>query len=393
MSRVGVFARVVWLGLSVLLFSACAADNRFAPIAPAMQAFVDQGELTGIVTLVATKDRVLYQGAVGTSDGTRRMQTSDLFWIASMSKPMTAVAAAMLVDDGKLRFDDPVEKYIPEFRNLKVGAGDPLIRPILLRDLLNHTSGLPYNYNVTQPHWTLQQFVRQIAAQPLEFQPGTDWYYSNAGIDVVGYIVQVASGMPLDQFMQKRLFDPLGMKDTTFWITPDNVRRYAHAYALDSQSRKLRELPFWGAYGTEITDRQRPPLGAAGIFSTAQDLARFYQMMLNQGKIGDHVLLQPHTLAQLISHQIGPLSAGSGLSWGYGFALVADPMGMAANRMLAPGSYGHMGIFGTNSWADPKRGVIYVLLMERGNSDDYSNSPMRIQFQTLAAQALEAPGP
>jgi CubicO group peptidase (beta-lactamase class C family) len=377
--------------LLILTVAARAADDPFAPIAPAMQSFVDQGQVSGIVTLVATKDTILHQAAVGTSDRKRKMQTDDLFWIASMSKPMTAVAAAMLVDEGKLKFDDRVDKYVPEFKDLHLADGTPVARPILLRDLLNHTAGLQYNYDVTQPHWTLNQFVHQIASQPLKFQPGANWEYSNAGLDVVGYIVQVAAGMPLDQFMQKRIFDPLGMKDTTFWVRPNDVQRYAHTYEVDPQTRKFKETPFWGSYGTEITDRQRPPLGAAGIFSTAQDLARFYQMLLNNGKVGDKVLLQPPTLAQLISNQIGTLSAGNGLSWGYGFALVADPMGMASDQMLAPGSYGHMGIFGTNSWADPKRGAIYILLMERANTDDYSNSPMRIEFQTLAAKSLGSP--
>jgi CubicO group peptidase (beta-lactamase class C family) len=381
------------IALLALALPACASpDDRFAAIAPAMQKYVDQGQVSGIVTLVATKDKILHEAAVGTSDGTRPMKTDDLFWIASMSKPLTAVAAAMLVDDGKLKFDDPVEKYVPEFRNLRVGTNRARpSRQILLRDLLSHTSGLQYNYETTQPHWTLDQFVRQIASQPLNFQPGSAWDYSNAGIDVVGYVVQVASGMPLDQFMQKRIFDPLGMKDTTFWISADTLPRYVRNFEFDASTRKLKEVPFWGAYGTEVTDRQRPPLGAAGIFSTARDLTRFYQFMLQNGRAGDRTLLQPATVRQLIANQIGGLSAGNGLAWGYGFALVADPNGMAADRMLAPGSFGHMGIFGTNSWADPRREGIYILLMERANSDDYTNSPMRIEFQTLAARGLEEP--
>jgi CubicO group peptidase (beta-lactamase class C family) len=392
MSRLPRFTPALGIALLALAFPSCAAqDDRFAAIAPAMQKYVDQGQVSGIVTLVATKDKILHEAAVGTSDGTRPMKTDDLFWIASMSKPLTAVAAAMLVDDGKLKFDDPVEKYVPEFRNLRLANDRPPSRRIPLRDLLNHTSGLQYNYDTTQPHWTLQQFVQQIAAQPLNFQPGSAWDYSNAGIDVVGYIVQVASGMPLDQFMQKRLFDPLGMKDTGFWVSPENLPRYVRNFEFDASTRKLKEVPFWGAYGTEVTDRQRPPLGAAGIFSTARDLTRFYQFMLQNGRAGDKNLLQPQTLKQLISNQLGALSAPNGLTWGYGFALVADPSGMAADRMLAAGSFGHMGIFGTNSWADPQREVIYILLMERANSDDYSNSPMRIEFQTLAAKALEAP--
>ena len=389
MSHLRFPAALLFAAIVSLALPACAAEDRFAAIAPAMQAFVDQGEVSGIVTLVATKDKILHEAAVGTSDGTRRMQTNDLFWIASMSKPMTAVAAAMLVDEGKLKFDDPVEKYVPEFKNVKVGD-QPVNRQILLRDLLNHTSGLAYNYDVTQPHWGLKEYVQQITNQPLEFQPGTKWAYSNTGIDVVGYIVQVASGLPFDQFIQKRVFDPLGMKDTAFWVSPENVKRYAHAYEVDPE-HKLKEVPFWGSYGTEITDKGRAPMGASGIFSTAQDLTRFYQFMLNDCRVGDKALVQPKTASQLISNQIGKLTAGNGLAWGYGFCLIADPLGLEAHKMLSPGTYGHMGIFGTNSWADPKRGLIYVFLMERGNSADYTNSPMRIRFQTLAGKALEAP--
>jgi CubicO group peptidase (beta-lactamase class C family) len=388
MLRSRAFACLFCLALLTLILPGCDHPDRFAAVPPVMQTYVDMGQVSGIVTLVADKDQILFQSAVGTSDGTRKMQPDDLFWIASMGKPITAVAAAMLVDDGKLKFDDRVDKYIPEFRNLRLYDGNPLSRPILLRDLLNHTAGLPYNYDVTQPHWTLQQYARQIASQPLEFQPGTDWYYSNAGIDVVGYIVQVASGIPFDQFLQQRLFDPLGMKDTTFWLTPDDVRRHAHAYAVDPQTRKLVDRPFAGLYGTELTDRQRAPLGAAGLFSTAHDLARFYQMMLNHGQVGDRTILKPQTVAEMTTNQIGTLTAGRGLAWGYGFTVITDPAGMPADAMLSPGTFGHVGLYGTNSWADPQRNIIYVILLERADIEDYLDSPMRTQFQSLASQAL-----
>jgi CubicO group peptidase (beta-lactamase class C family) len=278
-----------------------------------MQQFVDAHQVSGVVTLIASSTRTLHVAAVGTSDGTRKMRQDDLFWIASMSKPVTALSAALLVDDGKLSFDDPVEKFIPEFRNLTVGPSrEAQARPIRVRDLLTHTSGLP-EYSHTEPHWTLQQFTQQIASQPLRFQPGTRWQYSTAGLDAVGRIVEVASGMPFDQFMQKRLLDPLSMKETSFWIAPENLPRYAHTYRLNSQTHMLEETPIPYMYGTEVTDRRRAPLGGAGLFSTAQDIARIYQMALNHGAVDGRQILKPETLALMTRNQIAPLTARPGM--------------------------------------------------------------------------------
>src|SRR6185437_1367087 len=169
--------------------------------------FVDRGEASGIVTLIASKDRVLHLAAVGKTalDKDRPMRTDDLFWIASMSKPVTAVAVGILVDDGKLKFDDPVAKYLPEF-----GGSH---RAVTLRHLLTHTSGVGEMMQ-RDGHWTLAETSRKIAAQPLLFQPGARWSYSTAGFDVLGRVVEVVSGMPFDEFLQKRVFTPLGMKNT-----------------------------------------------------------------------------------------------------------------------------------------------------------------------------------
>jgi len=354
-----------------------------------MQEFVDKGEIAGIVTLVANKEKVLYLNTVGTSDLSRKMKTDDLFWIASMTKPMTAVCAGMLVDEGKIAWDDPVEKYIPEFRQLKVGQeGAALQRPITVRDLLTHTSGLP-EYSKTDGHWTLEQFSRQIATQPLRFQPGTRWLYSTAGIDAVGRVVEVASGMPFDQFMQKRLFDPLEMKNTNWWITPENEARYANTYRLNPQTNKLEPAPISYMRGTPVSDRQRPPLGGAGLFSTAEDIGRFYQMLLNGGVWEGKVIIKPETLAAVTKNQIGTITARAGEPWGYGFAVVQDPSKQPANVMLPAGAYGHGGAYGTNSWLDPKRGVVYVIMLERSGFRDVDNNPMRVAFQQMAADALD----
>ncbi|MGA2232752.1 MAG: serine hydrolase domain-containing protein [Tepidisphaeraceae bacterium] len=234
--------------------------DRFAAIAPKMQAFVDQGQISGIVTLVADKDRILYLAAVGVSDIStgRKMQTDDLFWIASMSKPITAVGIGILVDDGKLSFDDPVAKFVPEFADVMVrtGRSGPTSRPsrpITLRDVLTHTSGLG---EMTQrdPHLSLAQTAVELAKLPLRFQPGTKWAYSTAGMDLMGRVIEVASGMPFDQFMQKRIFDPLGMTQTTYWLTAEQNARYAHSYVLNSQTNKLEETTIPYLYGTAVTD-------------------------------------------------------------------------------------------------------------------------------------------
>jgi len=362
----------------------------FSAIAPKMQSFVDQNQIAGIVTLVATKDKILYENAVGTSDLTRKMQTDDIFWIASMSKPVTAVCAAMLVDDGKLKWDDPVEKYIPEFKGLQRAGGATPSRPITLRDLLTHTSGLG-EYATTQPHWTLEQYARQIASQPARFQPGTKWQYSTAGLDCVGRVVEVASGMPFDQFMQKRLLDPLGMKDTSFWLTPETEKRYAHTYILDAKTNKLTETPIAYLYGTLPTDKQRPPLGGAGLFSTAQDMAHFYQMALGGGTYNGKQILKPETLAEMTKNQIGTLMARPGMPWGCGFCVITDPAAFDANKPVSANTFGHGGAFGTSSWADPARNIIYIQMLERDKFGNPDNSAMHIAFNQLATQALASP--
>ncbi len=388
LQRVVFFTCAIPLGLTGATRAAGEGPD-FSPVAARMQAFVDQGQNTGIVTMIATKDAILWKNAAGTSDGTRKAQTSDLFWIASMSKPMTAVAAGILVDDGKLKWDDPVEKFIPEFKDMKVaGGGGPLQRPVQIRDLLTHTSGLP-EYTRTDPHWTLEQFAKQIASQGPRTQPGTKWSYSTAGIDAVGRVIEVASGMPFDQFMNKRLFEPLGMKDTSFWVKPEDASRYSHTYVMNTQTGKLQETKIPYFYGADVMDAKRPPLGGAGLISTADDVVRFYQMTMNSGKAGDKQILKVQTLKEMLTPQTGNLRQG--MPWGYGFALMVDPKAMQANSMLSPNSYGHGGAFGTNSWVDPQRGMIFVLMLERDRlQPSPDNSPMHISFQDLAVKAVDA---
>jgi CubicO group peptidase (beta-lactamase class C family) len=386
--------------LAAFLFSSGApAADKFAAVPQKLQSFVTNGEIAGAVSLVATRDAVLHLAAVGRSDlaSGRKLKTDDIFWIASMSKPVTAVAVAMLADEGKLSFDDPVGKYLPEFGDMWV-VGEQTeqqrllvkaARPVTLRDLLTHTSGLG-EYRVTDPHWTLAAMSKVLAREPLRFQPGTRWSYSTAGMDVAGRVVEVASGTPYAQFLQRRLFDPLGMKDTTFWISPSQKKRFVQCYIRDAQSGKLGPATNTYMYGGAVTDHERPPLGGAGLFSTAEDVAKFYQMMLNHGTANGRRILKPETVAEMTRKQTGDLRARPGMPWGLGFCVVEDPAQMEANATLSPGTFGHGGAFGTQSWADPARGIIYVMMIERDKLQPTpDDSPMRRAYQQAVAAALD----
>jgi CubicO group peptidase (beta-lactamase class C family) len=348
--------------------------------------------VVGAVTLIATKDRILHLNAVGKSDqaGDRKMRTDDIFWIASMSKPITAVCIAILAEDGKLSFDDPLSKHLPEFAGVMVSEGGQTVkplRPMTLRDVMTHTSGLG-DMSTREPHLTLAETSRKLAQQPLRFQPGSRWAYSTAGIDILGRVVEVASGTPFDAFLQQRVLDPLGMKSTSFWITPANESRWAHSYRWNAANSRLDETTIPYLYKTVVTDRQRPPLGGAGLFSTAEDIARFYQMMLNQGTLNGKRILKPATVDEMTQKQTGELTARPGMPWGLGFCVVEDPTRMAANAPLSMGSFGHGGAFSTQSWADPSKNLIWVLMFERDGKGNPDNSDVRIAFQEAASQGL-----
>jgi CubicO group peptidase (beta-lactamase class C family) len=367
--------------LAVSAPSALPAKDRFAAIAPQMQQFVDKGEAAGIVSLIATKDRILHLNAVGKTDlaKPRKMRTNDIFWIASMTKPVAAVCIAILADEGKLTFDEQLARHLPEFS----GSQAP---PITLRHVMTHTSGLG-DMTARDPHLSLAETSSKLAQQPVRFAPGTKWAYSTAGIDLLGRVVEVVSGMPFDRFLQQRVLDPLGMKDTSFWIAPKDEERWARPYRWNPQAGKLEETRIPYMYNTAVTDRERPPLGGAGLFSTAEDIAKFYQMMLNNGTWKGHRILKPETVKEMTRKQTGDLTARPGMPWGLGFAIVEDPSRMPANSVLTPNSFGHGGAFSTQSWADPAKNLIWVLMFQRDNKGNADNSDVRIAFQQASRLA------
>lgn len=346
-----------------------------------MQEFVEKGVVSGAVTLVANRNGIEHWEAVGLSDlaSGRQMKKKDLFWIASMTKPMTAICVLMLQERGLLSIEDPVEKYLPEFKGqwmIEQKEKDRVTlvhtkRPVTLRDLLTHTAGLG---DVKPPRTTstLGELAMAYAREPLQFEPGSKWTYSNPGINTLGRIVEVASGEKFADFISRNLFRPLGMKDTTFWPSKEQASRVAKSYIANKETGKLEETTIYFMQGAPITDRHRTPFPAGGLFSSASDVARLYQMMLNGGEFRGRRLLKPETVELMTTTQSGDIKTGfvDGMSWGLGFQVVKEPQGVIAN--LPAGSFGHGGAYATQSWGDPKTGRVYVMLIQRaglGNSD------------------------
>jgi CubicO group peptidase (beta-lactamase class C family) len=340
------------------------AQNPSAPaaknITAALQPFVDSHSLAGAVTLVAKKEKVLSLEAVGYADvaANKPMRTDALFWIASQSKPISATALMMLVDEGKVRLDDPVEKYLPEFKGqwLTVEQDkDHLLlkkpkHPITVRNILSHTSGLPFRSALEQPTLDLLPLrvaVGSYAMTPLVFEPDSKYQYSNAGINTAGRIIEVVSGMPYETFLDQRLFAPLGMKDTTFWPTDEQLKRLAKSYKPNKAKTGLEETTIT-QLKYPLSDHDRQPMPAGGLFSTAEDLARFCRLILNGGVFHGKRYLSAEAVTQMTSKQTGEAIPNAyGLGWATG-----------------GGTFGHGGAYATNMTIEPKRGLILVWMVQ-----------------------------
>jgi CubicO group peptidase (beta-lactamase class C family) len=385
--------RIVSRAILVLCLHAPVVSVLADVISDRMQDFVSEHIVSGAVTLVADADAVLHHEAVGKSDleSGRMMRKDDLFWIASMTKPMTAVCVLMLQEEGKLSIDDPVEKYLPEFGKQwlverKDAERKVLVRPhraVILRDLLTHTAGLS-DFTPPRPDCTLSELGMAYSQQPLEFEPGSKWKYNNPGINVLGRIVEVVAGIEFSKFLQERLLDVLEMKDTTFWPSEAQLARMALSYKLNKETNRLEVTR---PYFTEapLTSRTRTPIPAGGLFSTAVDVANFYRMLLSNGEFKGKRLLKAETVRLMTTTQTGDIRTGfvEGMSWGLGFQVVKQPKG--PTESLSVGSFGHGGAFATQSWADPVKGRVYVLLIQRAGMPGGDGSEMRAVLQKLGS--------
>jgi CubicO group peptidase (beta-lactamase class C family) len=377
------------------MLSLSANEPKLPGVGSAMQEMIYKNEIAGAVTVVASKDKVLHLETSGFADIAKKkpMTPDTVFWIASMTKPVTGVAVLMLQDEGKLNVSDPVAKYIPEFANLKTPSGKPA--NLTITQILTHTSGLGEATGpAAQKAKTLADLVPLWLAAPMQYEPGLQWKYTQSGINAAARIVEVISGMTFDQFLQKRLFDPLGMKNTTFYPTEEQRDKLATAYAKNKETGQLDPVPPRPEFGP----RDRPPQGNGGLYSTGPDYARFCQMLLNNGSLDGHRYLSSAAMKYLKIPQTGDLPTGffqnetfgkhgSNYAWGIGTCILKTPHeGVPA--MLSPGTFGHGGAWGTQAWIDPVKGVAYVLMVQRSNFPNSDASEVRRVFQQAAADAL-----
>jgi len=364
--------------------------SAFSAIIERLRRFIDDHEIAGATTLVATRDGIVHLGAIGKADiaQDKPMRPDTIFWIASMTKPLTATAVLMLQDEGKLSIDDPVEKHLPELKNMKTADGKPA--RLTIRHLLTHTSGMgEVAPGQASAITNLAALIPLHAAKSLAFEPGTKWVYCQSGINTAARIVEVLSGQTFDAFLEQRLFIPLGLKDTAFYLTEAQLPRLATPYRRTSQGA-LEATQNFILYGKKPTSRDRFPAANGGLFSTAGDYCRFCQIFLNQGMLDGRLYLKPESVSLMTRIQTGTLKTGftEGNGWGLGWCIVRDPQGVTA--MLSPGSFGHGGAYGTQAWIDPEKKRIYILMVQRANFPNSDASEVRRAFQQSAAAALEA---
>lgn len=376
--------------LAALPLSVFAQDPAQKPIAGKLQPFVDSRVLAGAVTLVASRDKVLDLETVGYADvaAKKPMAADSLFWIASMSKPITTAALMILVDEGKVKVDDPVEKYLPEFKGQMVimerDESHVLLHkpkhPILVRNIMSHTSGLPFKSAIELP--TLDLFplatrVRSYAAAPLEFEPDSKYQYSNAGINTAGRIIEVVSGKKYEDFLDERLFKPLGMKDTTFWPNAEQIARIAKSYKANKDKSDIEETPV-GQLQYPLDDHQnRFPMPAGGLFSTAADMARFGQMLLRGGELDGKRYLSEAAVKQMTSRQTPP-----NLKESYGF-------GYAVNGP----TFGHGGAYSTNISVDPQENLVLIFMVQNAGWRNDDGKKIQPAFTETAVKTFGAPHP
>jgi CubicO group peptidase (beta-lactamase class C family) len=358
--------------------------QKLAEIPARMKEFVAAGTISGVVTIVARHGKVVEFDAVGLRDieSNAPMQKDSLFRIASLTKPVTCAAIMALVDDGRIALIDPVEKYLPEYKGMKMNpcrAGSGVAcqavaphRPINIEDLMTHTSGLPASAETgkgPEPK-TLADLVSHGAHSELLFEPGSRWNYSNLGIDILGRIIEIVSHKSFDQFLKDRLFDPLGMHDTGFVVPAEKRDRLTTLYNF-ANGKPERVEAQWGAAGAI-------PIPAGGLISTAADMLRFNELMRKKGMLDGKRILSPAAVELMTINHTGDMEAGwvTGVGHGFGYEVVREVRGMF--RYNSIGTFVKGGAYRTYEWVDPSRDLEGVIMMQRtnggGDSSDETNA-------------------
>ncbi len=383
------------------------SSERLGRIGPAMQRYIDAELVPGTVTAIMRKGRLVHlevRGSMDVADG-QEMRRDTVFRIASMTKPITSVALMMLWEEGHFQLRDPVSRFLPEFADVQVSTTSDasaetgelvaVDRPIQIRDMLTHTAGLANNYlgnpNAYRAHMAeleqstdLETYIKHLAELPLNYQPGERWEYSTA-TSVVGRLVEVISGLPLDEFFYQRIFEPLGMEDTHFFLDESYAERLAAQYTPGEDEKIVQQDP-----GSEesrwISGPKTMFSGAGGLVSTVDDYLRFQQLMLNGGELDGTRLLSPATVSLMIDNHTGEMPiwlGGPGMGFGLGYGVVVD-RGAAATPLSEGAAYWG-GAYCTISWFDPAAEIVAVLMTQ---VRPYTHINIRQDFQVLTYQAI-----
>jgi CubicO group peptidase (beta-lactamase class C family) len=380
--------------------------ERLARIQPAMQKYIDQNLVAGTVTIVARNGKVVHFESQGYADAENKvpMRKDALFRIASMTKPITSVALMMLWEEGKFQLNDPVEKFLPEFKDQKVNSNSDasnrtgqlvaVKRPATIRDMLTHTAGMANSYrgNITyveevsavRADDTTATLVKRLASLPLNYQPGEQWQYS-AATDVVGRLVEVMSGQTLDEFFKQRIFKPLDMNDTHFYLDDTKGGRLTAQYT-PGEGNKIKLQDPGSEKSRWLTGNKKVFRGAGGLVSTAHDYIRFQQMVANGGELDGVRLLSPTTVSLMTENHTGELPLwlpGPGTGFGLGYAVITDRGAAATPLSLGSAYWG--GAYCTLSWFDKKEGVVAAVFTQ---VRPYNHINIRQDFQSTVYQAI-----
>jgi|TARA_B100000809_G_scaffold136709_1_gene134192 CubicO group peptidase (beta-lactamase class C family) len=383
-------------------------SGRLDRLTTAMQGYVDDGLLSGVVTMASRGNKIVHYESVGYRDVEAQapMTPDTIFRIYSMTKPVTGAALMILYEEGKFKLSDPVGKYIPELADLQVFAGvdddgnmitEPADHPMTIRELMSHTGGLSYGIfaqsgvdtayveaGILDANDTNAEFVAKLGQIPLKHQPGSRWEYSVA-VDVQGYLVEVLSGQTFGEFLNDRLFEPLGMTDTDFHVPEEKLNRFAQMYVYGPEGQLIPSEMFPTA---DFTVDMAFESGGGGLVSTANDYMRFSQMLLNGGELDGERILAPLTVALMSRDQTpkgmeGPMSgAGNGTVFGLDFAVIVDPV---EAESYSAGEYYWGGAAGTWFWIDPVEDVVFIGMIQQAGQGlpDVRSASRRLFYQAI----------